>query len=359
MACSDPWQGGATWALMQYVLGLRSLGHDVWLVEPVGDELDRRYVREVVRSFKLEGRAAFLVGETGRSVGVPYDELQALAFDAHLNVSGVLEDAGLVERIPVRVYVDLDPAFNQIWYAHDGIDMRFDGHTHFVTVGQAIGHADCPVPTCDVRWLTTLPPVDLASWPSIEAPGTDYTTVGNWRSYGSTTALGIHLGQRAHSVRQLFELPRRVHPRIAVAFAIDPAETSDLQELRRHGWTLVDPVRAAGTPSRYRRFVQHSRAEISIAKSGYVASRCGWVSDRSTCYLASGRPVVALGTGLNSALPTGLGLVLFDELNRAVEAIEEIESDYARHATAARELAVEYLDARRVLQRLLEQVGLS
>ncbi len=359
MACSDPWQGGATWAVMQYVLGLRSLGHDVWLVEPVDEEPDASYVREVVRAFQLEGRAAFLVGDSRRSVGVPYDELRAIDFDAHLNVSGVLADPDLVERIPVRVYVDLDPAFNQVWHELDGIDMRFDGHTDFVTVGQAVGHADCPVPTCNVRWLTTLPPVDLASWPSIEAPGTDYTTVGNWRSYGSTAALGIHLGQRAHSVRPLFELPRRVRPRIAAAFAIDPAEISDLRELRRHGWTLVDPFRAAGTPSRYRHFVQGSRAEISIAKSGYVASRCGWFSDRSACYLASGRPVVALGTGLSGALPTGRGLVLFDEVDGAVAAIEEIESDYARHATAARELAVEYLDARRVLLRLLEQLGLS
>jgi hypothetical protein len=359
MVCKDPWQGGATWAVMQYVLGLRALGHDVWLVEPVGDELDPGYVREVVRDFKLEGRAAFLVGDSRRGLGVPYDEVRSLDFDAHLNISGVLADPDVVERIPVRVYLDLDPAFNQVWHELDGIDMRFDGHTHFVTVGQAVGHATCPVPTCGVRWLRTLPPVDLASWPRIAARATDYTTVGNWRSYGSTTAYGIHLGQRAHSVRPLFELPRRVRPHIAVAFAIDAAETSDLHELQRHGWSLVDPFQAAGTPSRYRHFIQCSRAEISIAKSGYVGSRCGWFSDRSACYLASGRPVVALQTGLNGALPTGRGLVLFDELDGAVAAIEEVESDYASHAAAARELAVEYLDARRVLQRLLEQLGLA
>jgi hypothetical protein len=359
MACHDPWQGGATWALMQYVLGLRSLGHDVWLVEPVDEELDTRYVREVVQTFELEGRAAFLVGNSRRSLGVSYDRLRALSFDVHLNVSGALTDPAFVERVPVRVYVDLDPAFNQFWHDVERIDVRFDGHTHFVTVGQAIGRADCAVPTCGVRWLPTLPPVHLASWPRVTDRGADYTSVGNWRSYGSITAYGAHFGQRAHSVRPLFELPRRVRPRVAVAFAIDDAETSDLHQLRRHGWTLVDPFQAAGTPSRYRRFVQRSRAEISIAKSGYVGSRCGWFSDRSACYLASGRPVVALDTGLDGALPTGRGLVPFAELEGAVAAVEEIEGDYAKHATAARELAVEYLDARRVLQRLLEQVGLA
>jgi hypothetical protein len=359
MACKDPWQGGATWAVMQYVLGLRSLGHDVWLVEPVGEQVDSRYVDEVLRSFDLEERAAFLVDGSHRTVGVPYDRLRSVGFDAHLNIGGMLMEPELVERIPVRVYLDLDPAFNQYWHDGEGIDMQLDGHTHFVTVGQAVGSPDCPVPTCGVAWITTLPPVDLASWPQVERSGDDYTTVGHWRSYGSITVDGVHMGQRAHSVRPLFELPRRVRPRLAVALAIDSAETSDLEELHRYGWELLDPVLTAGTPSRYRSFVQRSRAEISIPKSGYVVSRCGWFSDRSACYLASGRPVVAQETGLNGALPTGRGLLLFADLDEAVAAIEDVERDYAGHAAAARELAVEQLDARRVLQRLLEQVGLA
>jgi hypothetical protein len=359
MACNDSWQGGATWAVMQYVLGLRALGHDVWFVEPVGEQVDLRYVDEVVRAFDLEERAAFLVEGSQHTVGVSYDRLRSAGFDAHLNVSGMLTEPDLVERIPVRVYLDLDPAFTQLWHEFEGIDMRLDGHTHFVTVGQALGSPNCAIPTCGVRWITTVPPVDLTSWPRVESPGADYTMVGNWRSYGSITIDGVHLGQRAHSMRPLLELPRRVRPRLAVAIAIDAAETSDLNALHRDGWELVDPVLAAGTPSRYRGFVQRSRAEISIAKSGYVASRCGWFSDRSACYLASGRPVVAQDTGVNGALPTGRGLLLFRELDEAVAAIDEVESDYGAHAAAARELAVEHLDARRVLQRLLEQVELG
>ena len=359
MACADPWQGGATWALMQYVLGLRALGHDVWLAEPVAEQLDARYVGEVTRSFRLQKRAAFLVDGAGGSVGVTYDRLRSLSFDVHLNVSGALVEPELVEAIPVRVYLDLDPAFNQLWHELEGIDMRLDGHTHFVTVGQALGSDECTVPTCGVPWITTLPPVDLASWPRVGGPGGAYTTIGNWRSYGSITVDGVQFGQRAHSMRPLFELPRLVRPSIAVALGIDAGETIDLQALDRNGWTLVDPIKAAGTPSRYRRFVQGSRAEISIAKSGYVVSRCGWVSDRSACYLASGRPVVAQDTGMNGALPTGRGLLLFRDLDEAVTAIEEVEREYALHAAAAWELAVEHLDARRVIGRLLDQAGLA
>ena len=359
MACNEPWQGGATWAVMQYVLGLRALGHDVWFVEPVGEELDAQYVREVLRSFELEERAAFLLEGSRRTLGVSYGRLRLQQFDAHLNVSGMLTDANLVERIPVRIYLDLDPAFNQIWHEVEGIDMRLDGHTHFASVGQSIGSPGCPVPTCGVSWITALPLVHLASWPRADGTDGDYTTVGHWRSYGSITAEGWHLGQRAHSMRELLGLPARVRPRLTLALAIDTGEATDLDALERHGWTLLDPAGAAGTPSRYRRFIQGSRAEISIAKSGYVTSRCGWFSDRSACYLASGRPVVAQDTGLDGALPTGRGLLLFRDLDEAVAAIEDVESDYEEHAEAARELAVEHFDARRILRSLLEQVGLG
>jgi Glycosyl transferases group 1 len=359
MACSDPWQGGATWAVMQYVLGLRALGHDVWFVEPVGEEIDRRYVREVLRMFELEDRAAFVLAGSQRTLGVSYGRLRSQDFDAHFNVSGILTDADLVDRIPVRVYVDLDPAFNQVWHEVEGIDMRLDGHTHFVSVGQAIGSPGCRIPTCGVSWITAFPLVHLASWPRAVGAEGDYTTVGHWRSYGSILAGGWGLGQRAHSMRELLALPARVRQRLTVALAIDAGEGTDLDALERHGWKLLDPAGVAGTPSRYRRFIQSSRAEISIAKSGYVTSRCGWFSDRSACYLASGRPVVAQDTGLNGALPIGRGLLLFRDLDEAVRAIEDIESDYAGHADAARELAIEHFDARRVLQSLLERVGLE
>jgi hypothetical protein len=39
-------------------------------------------------------------------------------------------------------------------------------------------------------------------------------------------------------------------------------------------------------------------------------------------------------------------------------AIEGIESDYERHSNWAREIAVEHLDARRVLGRFLEELGI-
>ena len=35
MIAAVPHQGGATWAVLQYLLGFRQLGHEVYLVEPL------------------------------------------------------------------------------------------------------------------------------------------------------------------------------------------------------------------------------------------------------------------------------------------------------------------------------------
>src|SRR5581483_453878 len=203
-----------------------------------------------------------------------------------------------ISDIPVRAYLDLDPGFNQVWSA-TGEDAGLDGHTHFVTVGQAIGSPECPVPTCGRSWIGTLPPVVLREWPAATwPPARDaFTTVGHWRSYGPVEYEGIRYGQRVHSFRELMELPRRGSARFEVALGIHPDERRDIEALEAHGWQLIDPMTVAPTPDRYREFVQGSKAEIGIAKGGYVASRCGWFSDRSAAYLASGRPVVAQDTG--------------------------------------------------------------
>src|SRR5690606_18497103 len=120
-------------------------------------------------------------------------------------------------------------------------------------------------------------------------------------------------------------------------------ETRDIDALSSCGWTLLDPLEVAGTPHSYQAFIQGSRVELCVAKSGYVASRCGWFSDRSACYLASGRPVVAQDTGLDGVLPRGRGLLAFATADGAAAALDEIRGNYQRHAAAARELAEEHL----------------
>jgi len=366
MIAGDPHQGGAAWAVLQYVLGFRRLGHEVVLVEPIQRErlhpATGEFFRRVVGDFGLERSAALLLVGTRETAGLTYAELVAVGRRAEvfLNISGMLTDPEITDRIPLRVYLDLDPAFVQLWHAQ-GIDMRFAGHSHFVTVGQAIGHSDCPVPTCGLPWIPTLQPVVLDRWPAAEPMVADVdaplTTVANWRGYGSIEHEGVFYGQKAHSWRPLMRLPTRTRERFLLALSIHPDERKDLAALAANGWELVDPVEAAGTPARYQAFLRGSKAELGIAKSGYVNSRCGWFSDRSVCYLASGRPVIAQETGFSRFLPTGAGLFAFETAEDVLAAIEEMNGDYPRHARAARALAEEFFDSDKVLGSLLQRLG--
>jgi hypothetical protein len=236
--------------------------------------------------------------------------------------------------------------------------MRFGGHTHYATVGLEVGTPRCNVPTCGIDWVHTLPPVVLSQWcPVEEAPRREWTTVAHWRGYGSIERDGISYGQKAHSFRPLFPLPPRTGDRFEVALDIHPAEQADLRALKANGWRLLDPVDVAGDPVRYRRFVQESAAEVGIAKNGYVASRSGWFSDRSACYLASGRPVLAQDTGFGAHLPTGMGLLAFRDLDEAADAVAAVRADYRAHARAARRVAEEHMDSNRVLAKLLSEAG--
>src|SRR4051812_28310618 len=270
MIAADPHQGGATWAVLQYVLGLKELGHEILLVEPISassvrpnnvsfaESENARYFQNVLSEFSLEESAALLHSETRETIGLPYDALEAFSqgADVLINISGMLTDKALISRIPVRVYLDLDPGFNQLWHATQGVDMRFDGHTHFVTVGLAIGTDSCDVPLCGRNWITTLQPIVLSQWPrGEEITYNALTTVGNWRGYGSIEHGGKFYGQKAHSFREFRALPRMVDERFVVALAIHADESADIQAMAENGWDLVSSCEVAGTPSRYRDFI--------------------------------------------------------------------------------------------------------
>lgn len=372
MIAADPFQGGATWAVLQYLIGLRKLGHKVYFIEPLSEKslsshgkflersVNAAYFKKVTTDFSLEKNSALLLEGTKQTIGLPYEELKRIAgqSDLLINISGMLTDSDIISSIPLRVYLDLDPAFNQLWHSEYGIDMRFDLHNRFVTVGLAMGQPDCKVPTCGIDWKTTLQPVVLDQW-SI-GNGIVYdglTTIANWRGYGSVEYRGEFYGQKAHSLRPLINLPKLTDEKFMPALAIHPDETNDLSALAENNWRLLDPAQVAATPESYKNFVRGSKAEFGIAKSGYVASRCGWFSDRSVCYLASGRPVIAQETGFSDFLPSGKGLFAFKNADDALTGIEAVNADYSAHSRAARALAEEFFDSNKVLTRLLREVG--
>lgn len=143
-----------------------------------------------------------------------------------------------------------------------------------------------------------------------------------------------------------------------VALCIGQHDHDDLRALTEHGWRVRDSYLYAGDLYSYREFIAYSRGEFSVAKQGYIKSNSGWISDRSACYLASGKPALVQSTGFEGRLPTGKGLLTFRTFADAVEGIETINRDYLAHCHAARQLAEEHFNSDVVLGFLLGRVGL-
>jgi hypothetical protein len=371
-----PGHGGHTWVFLQYLLGLKGLGWDVVLVdrlEPdmcrdergrpcaVRDSVNLRYLEKVMESFGLGDAYALIYDGGTKCHGMTRGALTRKAEEAAvlLNVNGFITDEEILGRVPLRAFVDIDPGFGHMW--HDlGLHEGFRGHDAYVTVGENVGTAECTIPTCGLEWLTTAQPVVLDQWPAQNGTGDRFTSVGAWRGpYGPLEYRGRTYGLRVHEFRKFVELPSRSKESFEVALEIDPVEVDDLALLRANGWTLVDPAAVAGDPWAYQRYVQSSKAELMVAKNIYVDSNSGWFSDRSICYLASGKPVVAQDTGFTRHYPTGEGLLAFNTLDEALQCVEEVSRDYRRHALAARSLAEEYFDSRKVLTRLLALLGVN
>jgi hypothetical protein len=166
---------------------------------------------------------------------------------------------------------------------------------------------------------------------------------------------GKTYGVKAHQFRRFAELPRRARHQFELAIDIHPDDDSDRRRLEDNGWSLVDPAIAAGTPAAFRKYVQASGAEFSVAQGIYVEANTGWFSDRTVRYLASGKPVLVQDTGFSAVLPTGLGLVAFTSLDDAVAGADSIMEDYAEHCRAARAIAEEFFDSRTALASIAEE----
>jgi hypothetical protein len=356
---------GEAWVRMSWVRGLERLGLDVRFVEELhaarADPTTVRWFEDVVERFELRDRATLL--HAGEVVsGPPLEDLGAVAQEAALvNISGHLTLHALMLAFRRRIFVDIDPGFTQFWHAKGLPGARVEGHDLHFTVGELIGSRDCPIPTAGIEWIPVRPPVVLKDWPTARSPALDrFTTVGSWRGpFGPIEHGGRTYGLKVHEFRKVIPLPTRSDCEFEIALDIHPADAADLDALRQAGWRIVDPHEVAGDPDAFRAYVQGSGAEFSVAQGVYVETRCGWFSDRTTRYLASGRPVLVQDTGFSRVLPTGNGLVAFSTLDEAVAGAADIAARYPEHCAASRQIAERYFDAERVLTRFCEQAGIT
>jgi hypothetical protein len=358
---NKPGNGGEAWVRLSWVRGLQRLGCEVYFVEQITrpQPLHRDYFRSVIDRFDLTDQAALVTANGEPCVGLSPDRLPNA--DLLVNVSGHLTLPALLNRCRQKAYVDIDPAYTQIWHADPATTFAVGGHDFYFTIGENVGSPDCPIPTGGLDWRPIRQPVVLADWP---VSGTDtprrFTTVASWRgAFGPVSHAGQTYGLKVHEFRKLFDLPRRSPFEFEIALDIHPADARDRAGLVEHGWRLVGPAAVAADPEAFRRYVQNSGAEFSVAQGVYAGTNSGWFSDRTARYLASGKPSLVQDTGFGRHLPVGEGLLAFRTLDEAVAGADAIERDYPRHCAAARAIAEEYFDSDKVLTRLLHEVGVS
>ena len=358
-----PGAAGHVWQFLQYLLGFRRLGFEVLLVDSLrGDAAAEAagcsWLASVLDPVGLGDAWTLDLGD-GRCAGLGRDRALRFVADADLliNVMGFSTDEDVLGAARRRVFLDTDPGFGQMWRALGLADV-FAGHDALVTIGERIGSPDCTIPGGGDSWIATPQPVVLEQWPLIAGNGAErFTSVASWRgAYGPIDYDGHTYGLRVHQFRRFADLPRSAGGTFELALDIHPADAADADLLRAGGWTLTAPAAVASTPGDYRRYIQGSDAELMVAKGIYVDSGSGWLSERSLCYLASGRPVVAQETGFSELYPTGEGLLGFSTPDEAVAAVEAVRGDPARHGAAARALAEEHFDSDIVLGRLLDAV---
>jgi hypothetical protein len=369
-----PHQGGHTWQFLQYILGFKQLGWRVLFVDALEASMCRdkqgvpcrpeqsenlRYFLEVMEQFGLQEDFALLTDGGNHIIGQQRpaiaERVRRSAF--LLNVMGFLRDEAILEQAPRRVFLDTDPGYGQMWQDL-GLATMFCGHDCYVTIAENIGQPQCAIPPCDIDWLTWRQPVVLSQWPARPpAANGAFTSIGAWRGpYGPIEYRGTTYGQRAHEFRRFLELPRRTGERFEAALAIDTSDCRDMERLVASDWSITDPAMVAGSPFVYRDYVGRAKAELMVARNMYVQAQCGWFSERSICFLSSGRPVLAQDTDVRHLYPSGVGLILFDDLDEAVAGADAISGDYELHATAAREIAEAYFDSDQVIPQLIEKV---
>lgn len=395
LIAQHPMLGGVTWDYIQYVIGLANLGHDVYYMEDSGEwpyvmdskadpvaydcSLNIQHISGVMSRFGFQDRWAYHFPVEPKWFGMQDAKRKEIIRTADLliNVSGTLQFPEHYREIPKLVYIDSDPVFTQIKCLQNekthrkGIDVH-DVHFSFgeliMSAGPQTGH----------RWLPTRSPIVISEWSKPIRARDVFTTVMNWASYAPVLYQNESYSQKDTEFKKFLDLPSKSDPAKFEIAMPDIRHKSwetrseslpeDAQQLvsehpdwtpydllTHKGWTLADSLKVCPDPDKYREYVCASKAEWSVAKNGYVKGKSGWFSCRSSCYLAAGRPVVVQDTGFSKIIPTGRGLLSFKTMDEAVIAVREVEGDYEAHAKAARDLAVHFFDAGKILSSLIER----
>ncbi|MGH7538871.1 MAG: hypothetical protein ACREMF_09565 [Gemmatimonadales bacterium] len=364
--------GGHFWVYMQYVLGLRQAGCDVYWLErfrrgrdAAADTRAMAIFYERIARFGLDGKVLLYTQDAlpGGGAALDFVGVERSAAEAVLRRSDLVLnfhyaiDPCLLACARRTALVDIDPGLLQFWISTG--QLRVPPHDAYLTIGETVGTPWARFPDCGLSWTHILPPVCLDHWPYTHDPRCEaFTTVAGWWSgeWVRGTVNGTEIfyeNTKRISFLEFAALPEHTPQSLELALNVAAGDGVDLALLQRHGWQVRRSQDVAGSPEQYQAYIQQSRGEFSCAKPSCMKLQNAWISDRTLCYLASGKPAVVQDTGPSAYLPNGEGLFRFATLNQAAAALDAVNADYERHCQASRELAETYFDARKVMERIL------
>ena len=355
--------GGHTWVFLNWALGLRSVGcRVIWLESKpprISVDVARERLSILRRSLKHHGFEEIALGPSnGEPVAPELSDHYLSSVDAAAEAD-LLLDLGHnrspieVKRFSSTAFVDIDPGLLQLWM--ESGETSGAEYDRYFTIGETVGTPHGRFPDGGFAWIYTPPPVFLEEWQvAPAAPQASYTTVTHL--YAGTVEIdGRQLSNdKRTSFLEYLDLPSRTPQRLELALCLGTDDSQDRPIFERAGWRVRDAWDVTATTQDYAAYIRSSRGEFSCAKPSCLLLQNAWISDRTICYLASGKPAVVEYTGPSKYLPDAEGLFRFRNIEQAAAMLEAAESDYERHSRAARALAEEHFDARKVVARVLE-----
>ncbi len=365
-----PEGGGHFWVYMQYAQGLRRLGCEVYWLEQFrpGKDPDRD-ARAMATFFERMERFDFKEhvllytlddGAPLRFFGVSQAAAEAVLrrADLVLNFHHAI-DPRVLACARRTALIDIDPGLTQTWISTGALHVP--PHDVYFTIGETVGTRAARFPDCGLEWVHIQPPICLDLWPCVHDAGHEaFTTVAGWWSGKWIKVIEegkevLYDNNKRVAFLEYAALPGMTTQPLELALLLADGDVEDRCLLERHGWHIRDAREVASTPERYQAYIQGSRGEWSCAKPVFVKFQNAWVSDRTVCYLASGKPVVVQHTGPSAYLPNGEGMFRFTTPEEAAAALEAINADYPRHCHAARDIAATFFDAKRIVATILTE----
>ena len=360
-----PEGGGHMWVYLNWALGLRELGCRVIWLEGAWPGAAEHDVRAKVAGLKrrLEpyglGEQLALFSWTGEPIPCEAAEgcldVDAVAeADLLLNMAYDIPSV-VVKRVRRSALLDIDPGLVQVWMSTG--QMQVPAHDLYFTIGETVGRPGARFPDAGLTWHYTPPCVALDWWaPHPPEPDASFTTVSHWQMDEWEEDDGeVYCNDKRLGFLPFLDLPRYASQPLELALRLGPDEEDERVALIERGWRVRDAAEVAATPRDYQRYVQRSLGEFSCVKPSCIRRQNAWISDRTLCYLASGKPAVIQHTGPSRFLPDAAGLFRFRDLDEAMHSLEVVRADYDGQCKRARRLAEEHFDSRRVAQSLLER----